>query len=117
MRKKVLSSSANGLQALLEENNQMGNNSNRNGNLQKKTHTVAQQRNYRVLDVRSAKEIASLWLQAAQLENVVIFGLPEVDDRYHIRRVPLLHHVSNALISGISSLPMTNGTRPSFLPN
>jgi hypothetical protein len=101
MRKKVLSSSINGMQALIEENNQMGNNSNENGNHQKKARTVAQQRNYRVLDVRSAKEIASLWLQAAQLENVVIFGLPEVDDRYHIWRVPLLHHASKERIGEV----------------
>ncbi|HET9919744.1 MAG TPA: hypothetical protein VFQ30_07890 [Ktedonobacteraceae bacterium] len=52
-----------------------------NGSEKKKSPTVAQQRNYRVLDVRSAKEIALLWLTTAQLENVVAFGLPEVDDR------------------------------------
>lgn len=101
MRKKELSSPANGLQALIEENNLMANKSNGNRNQQKKTRTVAQQRNYRVLDVRAAKEIALLWLQAAQLENVVVFGLPEVDDRYHIWRVPLLHHANQQRIGEV----------------
>ena len=55
-----------------------------------KASTVAEQRNYHVLDVRSAKAISYTWLQAAQLENAVDFGLPEIDDRYHVWRVPLL---------------------------
>ena len=101
MRKKGPSSSANGLRALMEEKNLMENNGNGHGNHQKKDRTVAQQRNYRVLDVRAAKEIALLWLQAAQLENVVVFGLPEVDDRYHIWRVPLLHHISHERIGEV----------------
>ena len=46
--------------------------------------SVAEQRNYRVVDVNAAKQIALVWLQKAQLENAVGFGLPEVDDRYHI---------------------------------
>jgi len=57
----------------------------------RKNVTVAGQRNYSVLDVNAAKQIALIWLQAAQLENVIGFGLPEVDDRYHIWRVPLLN--------------------------
>ncbi len=85
----------------MEEKNLMENNGNGHGNHQKKDRTVAQQRNYRVLDVRAAKEIALLWLQAAQLENVVVFGLPEVDDRYHIWRVPLLHHISHERIGEV----------------
>jgi hypothetical protein len=54
------------------------------------TATVAEQRNYSVLNVSDAKKISRVWLQAAQLENAVDFGLPEVDDRYHVWRVPLL---------------------------
>ena len=56
--------------------------------------TVAEQRNYLVLDVSVAKQIALVWLQSAHLENAVDFGLPEVDDRYHIWRVPLLNKAS-----------------------
>ncbi len=58
----------------------------------RKNFSVAEQRKYSVLDVNAAKQIALIWLQAAQLENVVGFGLPEVDDRYHIWRVPLLNN-------------------------
>lgn len=60
--------------------------------------TVAEQRKYMVLDVEAAKQIASIWLQSAQLENSINFGLPEVDDRYHIWRVPLLNRASKARI-------------------
>ena len=52
--------------------------------------TVAQQRNYSVVDVQGAKAICALWLQRADLDGAISFGLPEVDDRYHVWRVPLL---------------------------
>lgn len=31
-----------------------------------------------------------MWLERAELENAIDFGLPEVDDRYHVWRVPLV---------------------------
>ena len=52
--------------------------------------TVAERRRYRVENVEAAKQVAVVWLQEANLENAVSFGLPEVDDRYHVWRVPLL---------------------------
>lgn len=52
--------------------------------------TVTEMRRYAVLDVRQAKEIAHIWLKGKQLDNAVEFGLPEIDDRYHVWRVPLL---------------------------
>jgi hypothetical protein len=52
--------------------------------------TVAKKRKYTVLDVKAAKKVATFWLQRAKLENAIEFGLPEVDDRYHIWRVPLV---------------------------
>jgi len=42
--------------------------------------TVAKKRKYNVLDVKSAKKVATFWLQRAKLENAIEFGLPEVDD-------------------------------------
>lgn len=51
---------------------------------------VAEKRNYAVQNVESAKKIATIWINSLQLEKVVDFGLPEVDDRYHIWRVPLI---------------------------
>ena len=67
----------------------------------RKNITVAEQRNYRVLDVNVAKQIALIWLQAAQLENVIGFGLPEIDDRYHIWRVPLLNNAKSERIGEV----------------
>ena len=69
----------------------------KNGNIP----TVAEQRKYMVLDVNAAKHIALFWLQSAQLENSVDFGLPEVDDRYHIWRVPLLNKASKERIGEV----------------
>ena len=65
------------------------------------TTTVARQRNYAVLDVKSAKTVAAFWLQRAQMENAIDFGLPEVDDRYHIWRVPLVGKASQARIGEV----------------
>lgn len=54
-------------------------------------YTVAEKRNYSVLNVKTAKEVAHVWLLNMKLEKVVSFGLPEVDDRYHVWRVPLIN--------------------------
>jgi DNA modification methylase len=63
--------------------------------------TVAKKRAYRVTNVQGAKEIATIWLTEAQLENAVDFGLPEVDDRYHIWRVPLSARFGNYRIGEV----------------
>lgn len=55
-----------------------------------KTTTVAQQRQYGVLDVDQAKQIANVYLSSVDLDKVTSFGLPEIDDRYHVWRVPVL---------------------------
>src|SRR4030067_1110649 len=63
--------------------------------------TVAIKRKYNVLDVKSAKKVASFWLERAKLENAIEFGLPEVDDRYHIWRVPLVGKESHERIGEV----------------
>lgn len=63
--------------------------------------TIAEARNYAVLNVQSAKEIAFTWLKQSELENAVDFGLPEIDDRYHVWRVPLLARFSSQRIGEI----------------
>ncbi len=78
-----------------------------------KPATVAEQRNYQVRDVRGAKSISTIWLQAAQLENVIDFGLPEIDDRYHVWRVPLLQkatkeRIGEVVIDAHTSLVLTD---------
>lgn len=85
------------------------------------TATVAEQRNYSVLNVSDAKKISRVWLQAAQLENAIDFGLPEVDDRYHVWRVPLLkkatkERIGEVVIDAHTSLVLENkSTSPESL--
>jgi DNA modification methylase len=50
---------------------------------------VAETRKYLVTTVAQAKEITLGWLREIDLHNAIELGLPEVDDRYHIWRVPL----------------------------
>ena len=54
-----------------------------------------------VLDVNAAKQIALVWLQYVKLENPVEFGLPEIDDRYHVWRVPLVNKASKERIGEV----------------
>jgi hypothetical protein len=56
--------------------------------------TVAEIRNYQVINTQQAKEISAEWLVRINLNNIVTFGLPEIDDRYHIWRVPLLNKLN-----------------------
>lgn len=67
----------------------------------RKKQMIAEERNYKVLNVESAKEISLVWLQNMQLEHVIKFGLPEVDDRYHIWRVPLVGKADNSFIGEV----------------
>lgn len=70
---------------------------------------VAIQRGYAVLTVDQARQIALEWLRAGRLENAIAPGLPEVDDRYHVWRVPLLggasgERLGEAVIDAYTSL-------------
>lgn len=56
-----------------------------------RTPSVALARQYGVRTVNEAKEIATHWLKSFELENAMGFGLPEVDDRHHVWRVPLVN--------------------------
>ncbi|RMD62555.1 site-specific DNA-methyltransferase [Candidatus Parcubacteria bacterium] len=51
--------------------------------------TVTQRRKYAVLTAEDARQIALTWLKSLELDAALAFGLPEVDDRYHVWRVPL----------------------------
>jgi DNA modification methylase len=62
---------------------------------------VAQTRRYLVTTVAQAKEITHAWLTEIQLDQVVSLGLPEVDDRYHIWRVPLCRENGGAKIGEV----------------
>lgn len=50
---------------------------------------VSESRNYLVTTVAQAKEITLGWLSEVELVKVTMLGLPEVDDRYHVWRVPV----------------------------
>lgn len=66
-------------------------------------------KNYSVNTVSEAKKVSKEWLKEYGLEKSVAFGLPEIDDRYDIWRVPLLsslnkYRVGEVVIDAISSL-------------
>lgn len=63
--------------------------------------TIAEQRNYQIVDVKSAKDVASVWLNELDLTNAIDFGLPEIDDRYHVWRIPLLAHYGDYRIGEV----------------
>lgn len=62
---------------------------------------VSEQRKYLVLNVRAARQIARVWLERAHLQNAVEFGLPEVDDRYHVWRVPLVNKATQGKLGEV----------------
>ena len=82
---------------------------------------VSEVRKYLVTTVAQAKEISTLWLEEVELKQVIRFGLPEIDDRYHIWRVPLLPHDGDAKIGEIVIDAFTTGivfektTKPKML--
>ena len=48
-----------------------------------------------------------VYLRSIRLDGVISFGLPEIDDRYHIWRVPFLHQnspIGEAVIDAVTSL-------------
>ncbi|MGH9838426.1 MAG: DNA-methyltransferase [Blastocatellia bacterium] len=67
----------------------------------RKSNLVSEQRKYSVIDVKAAKQVCDVWLQRADLQNAVSYGLPEVDDRYHFWRVPLLNKANKEPIGEI----------------
>ena len=83
--------------------------------------TVAASRKYAVEYVGAAKNISTGWLRTFNLENAVGFGLPEVDDRYHIWRVPLVKagtkdRIGEVVIDAYTSLiSASETTAPSVL--
>lgn len=63
--------------------------------------TVTEQRGYAVVSAKEARHIGREWLTDYDLENAIVFGLPEVDDRYHVWRVPLLARASHERVGEI----------------
>ncbi|MEV4885293.1 DNA modification methylase [Chitinophaga ginsengisegetis] len=67
-----------------------------------KKKLISDKRNYLVKTVAQAKEISGDWLRTIDLLQAVGMGLPEVDDRYHIWRVPLTNKKSKDRIGEVA---------------
>lgn len=52
---------------------------------------------YRIKTVKEAKEICLSYLKTLELDKVISFGLPEIDDRFNIWRVPLKSKDNNTI--------------------
>lgn len=78
-----------------------------------RSRMVTQLRQYSVIDVQGAKDVAMIWLEKANLQNAITFGLPEVDDRYHVWRVPLLNRSTQERIGEVDGQSGTQ--QPSLL--
>mgnify|MGYP000184111045 FL=1 len=81
--------------------------------MERRNPKVAIQRGYAVLTADQARQIALEWLKAGRLENAIALGLPEVDDRYHVWRVPLLgggsgERIGEVVIDAYTSLVVEN---------
>jgi DNA modification methylase len=63
---------------------------------------------YKITEVKDAKQVATDFLKSIDLEKAVDFGLPEIDDRYHIWRVPILsknkEKIGEIVIDAITTL-------------
>lgn len=59
---------------------------------------VSEQRRYLVKTVAQAKSITTDWLTEIELSKAVALGLPEIDDRHHVWRVPLCEATGGAKI-------------------
>jgi DNA modification methylase len=56
---------------------------------------------YSVRSVEEARDIASGYIETLELDSVIEFGLPEVDDRYDIWRVPLIGRHSESRLGEV----------------
>lgn len=66
-----------------------------------RSKTVAEQRKYNVLTAEEARKVAAVWLEKMELDGAIQFGLPEVDDRYHVWRVPLVGRDSHERVGEV----------------
>lgn len=70
--------------------------------------------NFRVKTVEDAKDIGKVFLEEIDLVRVIDFGLPEVDDRYSVWRIPLKsksgERIGELVIDAITTLIDRNKT-------
>lgn len=83
--------------------------------------SVAEKRKYNVLNVQDARAVTQAWLETIDLHGAISLGLPEVDDRYHVWRVPLVgkdshERVGEVVIDAYTSLLLKDkSTTPEVL--
>ena len=74
---------------------------------------------YRVTSAKEAKSISSEYLKDIELDKVIVFGLPEIDDRFNIWRVPLKSKdgttIGQVIIDAITTLIDLSKTTPKTL--
>lgn len=85
-----------------------------------KKNSVAETRKYLVTTVAQARDIINGWLSEIDLSQATKLGLPEVDDRYHIWRVPICNKrgekVGEAVIDAYTTAIVSEKTtRPEML--
>ncbi|MDR1876787.1 MAG: site-specific DNA-methyltransferase [Flavobacteriaceae bacterium] len=54
-----------------------------------RNNNVSKRINYKITTVEQAKSVSRNFLKSIELDKAIDFGLPEIDDRYHIWRVPV----------------------------
>lgn len=69
--------------------------------MQRNKKLVSESRNYLVTTVAQARKITQDWLDKVRPCKVVELGLPEIDDRYHVWRVPLCRDDGRAKIGEV----------------
>lgn len=89
--------------------------------MKQRTPTVAKNRKYGLLNVRQARNVSTHWLSSVDLKDAIQLGLPEIDDRYHIWRVPVItsttgERIGEVVIDAKSSLVIPHkSTNPETL--
>src|SRR3990172_13130313 len=77
--------------------------------MSRKKLLVSESRKYLVTTVAQAKEITYAWLAEIDLAKPMRLGLPEIDDRYHVWRVPLRKKSSGEKIGEVVIDAYTTG--------
>src|SRR5438477_11269254 len=78
-------------------------------------------KSYNVNSVAEAKKLAKGWLEEYGYQKAVTFGLPEIDDRYDVWRVPIVsknnkHRVGEVIIDALTTLiDIKRTTKPSVI--
>ncbi|HEX2171065.1 MAG TPA: site-specific DNA-methyltransferase [Dehalococcoidia bacterium] len=84
--------------------------------------TVTRRRGYRVLTAETARSVAGAYVSGLGFAGALGFGLPEVDDRYHIWRVPLIGRRGGTTAGEIvidaytGRVDTSRSTRPDLIP-